>query len=307
MLAVLGGGVAGLIWAWAFARGRCTLVAGRLGGAMLSPLPVGPRYLHVSDAARAFLDSLGFRPGSVRTVSCVVCPAAPYSLKTRGVDVSAADTMLVTSHDVFDAPTLRDVTARLVDCLRGRVDVLCADAVRVRDGVVALSSGESVPYEQLVNTLPFPRFVEILDREFRPEALGGAYLSIPVRFDYWRLQAGAWPWEPHDYIYVGDLSAPFSRVARVEGEGGVAFACVEYPGLDSVSPAPPAAPHGLPASCSLEASTLLPMGRVISRALAPQAAAWFACRGITHFGRFAEWQDWVLTHHLIERVAGGRV
>ena len=295
---VLGGGIAGLIWAWHHSDD--VVVAESPGGASASRLPIGPRYLHVTDAVGAFLDGLGFARGEERWASAGGVPVDAhgvgcYMLKTRGVyDLRAEGQAALTSrHRVYASPTLEDVTARLLELLRPRVRVERVLSVCPERREFATAAGVS-SYASLVNTVPLPMFLRLLDCD--GPVMGGSYLKIPVRFDHHRLR-GPWPWGGDDYVYVSSLSVPYSRATRVT-VGGNEYVCLEYPGADvAASPAPESDWLG-----SREASVVFPYGRVVSRPMPDAAVKWFAARGIEHFGRFAEWQDHYLSHHLIGRL-----
>lgn len=299
---VLGGGIAGLVYAWF--HGDHQIIAESPGGSMASQLPIGPRYLHATQGVEELVADLGLVLGEKVIVRSKIerqgvdDPAQRYTYKTRGVR-STDDIMMESFHEVYLEPTVQTVSKRLIEAMLDRVVLAKATEVDVINSVVRADRQE-FRFGELVNTIPLPHFVSLVNMDM---AFGGEYVKIPVRFVHCEILDGSWPWDGFDYVYFPDERHPYSRVAKQTALGRE-WACFEFPGLDSLRERPAgtwleAAPANMELS-KIASSVRFPYGRVISREIPQSVRRELDMYGIKMFGRFAEWQDDILTHHLID-------
>ena len=311
---IIGSGIAGLVYG--YFHPDYLVIGAEPGGAMANKIPLGPRYLHATQWTVKLLKELGLKAGPqehiiagyMEDVSKEVFEIetmnrtgrAQYLLKTRGVDSVHGDSVLEPSHTIFKEPTLSMITDALITALRQRKQ-LKVDKVEWLDlggRQMKLERAGIVHLDKLVNTLPYPEFVK-LDRYHGSKAtpVGGTYLSIPVQFVFARLDR--WRVEPFDYYYIPSQAVAYSRVSRVVGHDGSLYACFEYPG-EEIADRQTQGVLLLPdyEALQVEASFTLKYGRIISREVYMPLVYQDYVR---HFGRFAEWQDSYLTHHLVQK------
>lgn len=297
MTLVLGAGIAGLVAAFVrHMRGdrELRIVGEVLGGAFVARAPLGPRYLHATPAATAFLDIAGLVPGPLRTVTSGTygTDRLSYIVKTRGLGyLDPSEQALSPVHDVFETPTLMTVVEQLLIILRPYL--VNARVTKIGQGYCETNSGEVFEFERLVTTLPVPEYLKLLVGSPAPQLLFGSYHAVPVTFAYFTLTA--WPYGDVDYVYIFDPERLYSRVSRVIGADGRPYLCAEYAGAlaDGVGTLPVAFPD-LPELRIPEWVASSKYGRILSRPVQYQAGT----RGV---GRFGQWQDWMLSHHVIEQ------
>ncbi len=309
---VLGGGIAGLVYA--HFHPDYHVLAAAPGGAMASELPIGPRWIHASWATNLFLQDLSMVIGEKQAVHSLIekgptrrstDPWVHYALKTRGVK-HVGDRFMEESHDVYMFPALSDITRRLTENLISTDRLEIAKIVHV-DGqrqFVETEDGHILPYHDLVVTIPLPQFLKMFDSGV-DMPVGGAYIKVPVRFCHYELLDETWPWPGVDYVYFTEDEYAYSRISKLWAEGKE-WACFEYPGLDSMKSRAVGSFFDSRLEYRMElgrcaSSVVFPYGRVISRDVPQHTLDNLAKQGITLFGRFAEWQDHLLTHHLVER------
>lgn len=317
---VLGGGIAGLIWAYYHPEYK--VVADKKGGAMASQLTIGPRWLHANGQTEAFVQGLGLELADRKVVKAGIAGSsssdAAYMLKTRGIKGEVFDRAFTSRHEVLLEPSLREITARLIQIMEsenrfvvGKVTAVDLDAQRF-----FVEDQEWRAWEHIVNTVPLPMFIKIL---CRPDKLswGGEYAKIPVLFNHHVIADGTWPWPGLEYVYVPDPSYPFSRITVMADAdlehvlNGLStlplYACVEYPGEDAlkatrgVGTTCPFLKQLVPSALPCVSSVYFPYGRIVSREMPSETLAALSRSGVWMFGRFAEWDDTLLTHDLIRK------
>ena len=289
---VLGSGIAGLIAG--YLDPKSVVIGDDPGGSMKSALSLGPRFLHATPSMLEFIDEVGLKAGPQEKLRIKFQPPFSrliYNVRTRGIShLDVSEEAAMPDRTVVKTPTVVDLVRRLVELLGDRLTTGRVNGVDVGRKEIFIQGVGAVAYSSLVSTIPAPAFFR-LTTEARSRA--GAFLSIPVRFCYYPIDE--WPYEA-DYVYFGtdSPSVPYTRISLVKDEStGLKLICAEYPGLDSEAKRTGSCekfPDIGPVFCSDE--ILVQTGRLVSRSI-------FQVPDVRFFGRFGEWQDWILMHNLV--------
>ncbi len=236
---VLGGGIAGLIWA--YYNDDYFIISPEVGGQMKSEFNLGPRYLHDNETSRKFLSDLGMtienRKSKIRIGyldedgQWVKAPDAEYRkkyyLKSRkttsldGFDPSVMngnknefDILTVDFQEIIAALSWSIGSARFVDAWVEKVD-------RTENTVhMKLKSGDKATarYDHLVSTMPIKFFAKAVEPKLD---LDPTFDSYDMTYVYCKPDAFEWIQDSgFDYVYDLRSSTPYHRITK-EKEGYV--------------------------------------------------------------------------------------
>lgn len=214
---ILGGGIAGLIWAY---YNKGLVISPEFGGQMSSHFPLGPRYLHNTSDSIKFLLDLGIVPklriikvGYWDDKTSKVLDKIPnktfvkkYFEKSRGgakLNDATAMSSKLSSFEVLEVD-FNEIIERLVAHL-GAQSRLLIDSVKAIDFVkreVLLQSEKTLSYDTLVSTIPLNVFLKI-------SGLPCNLKSSPITYVWTK---NTMPKTEYDYIYVPDQKILHHRI-----------------------------------------------------------------------------------------------
>lgn len=222
---ILGGGIAGLIWAY---YNEGVVVSPEFGGQMASHFNLGPRFLHKTEYAERFLEELDIKY-KLKTIKVGYCYNGElfsqipnqkfideYYKKSRGIkDENVKDpTAMSGKLESFEALIIdfNEIINKLVSKLdkEGRLLESSVTAIDIYEKVIIVNNGMSYSYDNLVNTMPLNVFSELLiDTEFhKPEEFKCSPITYVLVRDIDRPIVA----DGFDYIYMPDEDVPHHRI-----------------------------------------------------------------------------------------------
>lgn len=310
---ILGGGLAGLIAA--YYNPEYQVVSSNLGGQLLTKWPLGPRYLHESPALERLLGEINL-PILKKEVEIgyydkeFIEPSIEhfraYWKKTRGDTFPKEPGFMMRGEDLLEV--FETSQAQLCMTLISKVE----EEKRWLDGVVHqvdlrkrrfyLQGRGWQDYDVLINTLPAPVFFSFLVAENIQGLLEDQWTLPDLRY------------KPIDFFY-GSITAPWLQ--KVVWEKGASFSFIYFPRGPTcfyrvtkveepyvVFETTRDLPLQVVAEVRVEDHTRLEVGKILDGKLQYQLLPWESF-GIRHFGRFARWEDDLMTHHLVEKMQSG--
>jgi len=296
---ILGGGAAGLIAA--YYKKDYTIVSPNLSGQLGNPWPLGPRYLHCTTEVEDFLASLKLPTmGTVVTVGYAdndtfITPTnediAGYWKKTRGTKMPTSASCMMSGKECFEvmALPLSRVVSLLAFLARSRWTTGDVRGISLEKKEILLNDSRVVPFTKLINTLPASVFTALIeggnkDADFSFEP---SYLFYGYSYDDTVLYRFLWSkGVRYDFIYFPRTPRDLLRITKLDEPWFVA---------ETVSSG------GLPMEAFIEDAKFLPIGKIVGGGEAFKKRDWSE-HGIAHFGQWAQWEDGLLAHDLIEEM-----
>lgn len=221
---ILGGGIAGLIYA--FYNKSFKVVTPEVGGQMANQFQLGPRYLHKTEFSIKFLQDLnvvvedlhiktGYQTVKNRYIDIMLDLdyKQRYYMKSRGLKTLEGfdDTAMSSGKSSFTALKV-DFTLliqKLIIALEGRIILDKVQIIDSKNKEITLGSGTVLKYEKLVNTMPLNIFSSMLVRsEDVAFPFPETFKSQSVTFILLTPESNP----GYDYIYVAAKSYPHHRL-----------------------------------------------------------------------------------------------
>ena len=216
---ILGGGIAGLIWAY-YNKDYC-IVTDQVGGQMMSYFDLGPRYLHVkSKIIPAFLSNLGvplkkntIKVGYFDDSGWVENPdldfRQKYYMKSRGVNTLEGfdPTVLNTNIQKFEVwdVDFKDLIFKIFDKISNRIYMGKLSNIDLKERLISTDTSMVLRYDKLVSTIPLNLF---------------SYLSkinlnlLSYDMSYCLLASDFFDIKEFDYVYDARTSTIFHRLTK---------------------------------------------------------------------------------------------
>jgi len=228
---ILGGGIAGLIWA--YFHPEYAIISKELGGQFKAPFSLGPKYLHVDEYTKRFVKEMKLTETHIRKIKIGFFfedkvhskntdeNRIRYFKKTRGLEIPYESAMSAdkTEFDAYDIGP-EELTNHIVKKVKNTV---------IRENVkrISLETQEletdsiRMKYNQLVSTIPLNIFLKLAGKEdianeFKYFSTTFVLLDEDEFFEHCLINI-----EDYDYIYFSDDEYPFHRITKTP-EGIVA-------------------------------------------------------------------------------------
>ena len=272
---VLGGGITGLAAGYIL---DLPVITKEVGGQLSSNFSLGPRFIHSKKETREFVKRLGL-PITERQVKIgyfydndyhdSIPPSLvnEYNLKTRGtIDVTSS-----IGKSSFTA--LKVSFSDVIEKLRQRVKIIQDKILRITADEMFGLKGK-YKYRKIISTIPLPELYSLcrIYRTFNYRPIGYNF----VTFDEALIRESTFN---YDYVYYPELKYPQYRITKVS-RGFVYEYCyspfIKYP-IRTIW-------HD--------------MGKILPtlRAVSPS-------KKIILLGRFAEWNDNIMFHHILQKLS----
>lgn len=216
---ILGGGVAGLIWA--YYHKDYFILTDQVGGQMMSYFDLGPRYLHnKTEAVPKFLESLNIpirlstiRVGYIDDGGWVYQPdlhfREKYFMKSRCQDnlIGFDPTVLNTSIEKFEVCDVdfKDLIFRLYDILENRIFLDGVKKIDLDSKLITTDSNTVFKFSKLVSTIPLKIFARIAGLNIALESFDMAYCLVSE--DFFDLKE-------FDFVYVSSSNKTYHRMTK---------------------------------------------------------------------------------------------
>ncbi len=290
---ILGGGVAGLIYA--FYHPEYKILTDKIGGQFATSFQLGPRFLHRTIETDRFLDDLNVRSkyrsrlikigfyyqGEIHS-SNTEENRIRYFKKTRGLNsFEPYQSSMSNGVETFEAYDIDP--NELVDIIYEKIrNNVIIDKIKKVDLISQRISGEyDYIYKDLIVTMPKPIFLKISGYSEEAEK----YISYPTTFMLWP-ESYIRPFknlEKYDYVYFSQDEFDFHRITKTK-EGFV----LEMKGE-----------HQTPYK---ERQIILKIGQIVER---KDDHDW--PQNIKFFGRYANWDHSVRTETILKQIFSAKI
>lgn len=218
---ILGGGIAGLVWAF-YNKGM--VISPEFGGQMASHFPLGPRYLHKNEYSLKFMQDIGLPIEVIKITtgyqtSSEVLSEIPsqeykqeYYKKSRGRQdlLGFDDTAMSSGKNNFEAIKVdfEKLIKLLVEKLQGRLISGKVQEILAEKKMI-VTDQEIYEYDAIVNTMPLNIFSKIYNGafpaadNFKCEAITYVWLKPQAKGGF-------------DYVYVPDKTIKHHRITYDE-------------------------------------------------------------------------------------------
>jgi len=219
MKIILGGGIAGLIWA--HYHKDYFILTDQVGGQMMSYFDLGPRYLHnKSKAVSSFLKSLDIpvrlstiRVGYIDDNGWQDSPGMDfrekYFMKSRGQDnLHGFDpTVLNTEIKEFEVCDVdfKDLIFKLYSELEHRIYMSRVKEIDLENSTLTTGSNTVFKFSELVSTIPLNVFARVTGLNIALESLDMAYCLVSDNF---------FDLENYDFVYVSSSTKTYHRMTK---------------------------------------------------------------------------------------------
>jgi hypothetical protein len=220
MKIILGGGIAGLIYA--YYHKDHMILTDQIGGQMVSQFSLGPRYLHdKSEAVRKFLNELNvpiekrvINVGYIGDDGWINDPdldfRKKYFMKSRGTkSLTGFDpTVLNTNQKQFEICEVdfRNLIVQLFDHVSSRLYHGKAEKIDLKERLIHFDSSKTImKYESLVSTIPLNIFCKIANINMQLESTNMAYCLI---------KENAYELKNFDFVYDIRSTTSFHRMTK---------------------------------------------------------------------------------------------
>lgn len=217
---ILGGGIAGLIWA--YYHKDHFILTDQVGGQMMSYFDLGPRYLHDKpEPVRNFLEELNvpikfstIKVGYLDDSGWIENPGPEfrqkYFMKSRGQDnLEGFDsTVLNTNIKEFQVCDVdfKDLINKLFEKIGDRIYMGRASSIDLENKIVKSDTNMVFKYSKLVSTIPLSIFARVAGLDIKLQSFDMAYCLLPseVTFDL----------KDFDYVYDARQETVFHRLTK---------------------------------------------------------------------------------------------